>query len=265
MLVATTGVSFVLASRVAIADVILGTEDNDELVGTEVADKINALGGADLVYGDPTSGGPGGDDEIDGGAGDDELWGESGADTVVGSDGSDIVAGNFTDSGDNQDIFYGDAGFLQTSTEPGDDFVESGEDRIYGGTGMDILNARNKLAGRDIVDCGGQKKTRPSLTAKTQSRTAGSSNAAGNRNHPEKIEFRSPPALYTEDDRTKKIPPMPEQNPPPPTTNEATAESEVSAARAALEEARKRLEGIVEKAEETMQEAAEIQEVEMPP
>jgi Ca2+-binding RTX toxin-like protein len=90
---------------------ILGTVQNDHLVGTDGPDVIcagngedtvEALGGDDVVYGGN------GKDSIDGGPGNDELFGENAKDTLVGGPGSDLLdGGNGTDSchggpGDNQ-------------------------------------------------------------------------------------------------------------------------------------------------------------------
>ncbi len=93
------------------------TAGNDTLVRSDTAaDRIDALAGADLVYG------RGGDDDLRGGGGSDVLLGREGRDFVYG--------------GRERDRLYGDAG----------------DDRIGGGGGDDQLTGG---AGRDVFDMGG--------------------------------------------------------------------------------------------------------------
>ena len=56
---------------------ILGTDFNDYIVGDNGKDSITGLDGNDLILGDN------GDDIIDGGSGSDELWGDDGIDTFI--------------------------------------------------------------------------------------------------------------------------------------------------------------------------------------
>lgn len=81
----------------------LATNLNDEIIGSEAADRIEAGGGDDIVKGldgDDTLRGDAGNDRISGGAGDDTLFGGSGADIFeMSSDGgydvvADFAAGN---------------------------------------------------------------------------------------------------------------------------------------------------------------------------
>jgi Ca2+-binding RTX toxin-like protein len=65
------------------SNVIIGTEDDDDLVGTSANDLIIGLGGDDTIYGDT------GDDTIIGGNGDDELAGAAGDDCILGGAGND--------------------------------------------------------------------------------------------------------------------------------------------------------------------------------
>jgi Ca2+-binding RTX toxin-like protein len=67
--------------------VVNGTEGNDYLGGTAVAEKMYGLGGNDTLYGS------GGGDLLDGGAGDDSLQGGDGNDSLEGGAGADQLRG----------------------------------------------------------------------------------------------------------------------------------------------------------------------------
>jgi hypothetical protein len=73
-----------LASGVALAATITGTDGNDVLAGTRYADSIGA--GA-------------GDDRVNGRAGNDKIWGGDGEDKLYGGKGRDRIytAGWYTD------------------------------------------------------------------------------------------------------------------------------------------------------------------------
>lgn len=111
---------------------INGTENDDDIFGSETNDAINGLGGNDSLYG------RGGDDTLSGGEGNDDLYGEEGSDTLFGDDGNDDLyggAGNDVLSGDaDNDDLYGGAGADNLSGG-------SGEDDLYGGEGNDYLDA----------------------------------------------------------------------------------------------------------------------------
>ena len=83
---------------------ILGTSEDDILIGTDAHDLIFALGGNDIV-----SGGQG-NDCIIGGEGDDIIFGNAGNDHLVGGEGYDIIKGN------------------------------SGDDKLTGGLGFDVID-----------------------------------------------------------------------------------------------------------------------------
>jgi len=85
-------------------NVIIGTEDDDILVGTNRADLIISLGGDDII----TAGK--GNDCILAGDGDDIIYGNEGNDYINGGDGADILKG------------------------------QSGEDFLIGLTGVDIID-----------------------------------------------------------------------------------------------------------------------------
>ena len=70
---------------------VRGSENDDDLSGDRGANKIWALGGNDILFGDRS------DDELYGGAGDDDLAGGDGDDTLEGGDGADKLTGGEDD------------------------------------------------------------------------------------------------------------------------------------------------------------------------
>ncbi|MEM8870038.1 MAG: calcium-binding protein, partial [Pseudomonadota bacterium] len=123
-------------------NLIEGSDDDDDLLGTAGDDKILGLAGDDILdgaAGDDEIRGSTGDDEIRGRAGDDELRGGKGNDDVRGGAGDDVVR-----SGAGDDVLSGGAG---------DDFMMAGagDDEIDGGAGNDEMRAGQ---GDDIMDGG---------------------------------------------------------------------------------------------------------------
>ena len=139
-------VTLLLASGVAQADVITGTEAPDELVGTYGSDSIFGLGAGDLLLDDPTVLDPGADDSMYGGPGDDGIYAELGDDSALGGPGDDDVSG-----GMGADLLYGGDG--NDYVDDGPPFDTSG-DAIYGGAGDDTLDAFNDPPVADSVACG---------------------------------------------------------------------------------------------------------------
>ncbi|MBM3904597.1 MAG: HYR domain-containing protein [Thaumarchaeota archaeon] len=85
-------------------NVIIGKEDDDILVGTNLADLIISLGGDDIITAEK------GNDCVLAGDGDDIVYGNEGNDYINGGDGADIIKG------------------------------QSGEDFLIGLTGVDIID-----------------------------------------------------------------------------------------------------------------------------
>ena len=85
-------------------NLILGTADDDILIGTNSSDLIFSFEGNDIISGNQ------GNDCILSGEGDDIIFGDQGNDNISGGSGSDIIKG------------------------------QSGEDILQGGTGLDIIN-----------------------------------------------------------------------------------------------------------------------------
>ena len=169
-----------VASAVAWAANIRGTNGNDFLPGTSKADRISALRGDDIVYGlggsdkivassgsDLINGDgtcpPGvkdpnycSDDEDKGG--NDKISAGSGNDTVQGGKGNDTIRGN-----DGSDELDGESGNDRVSGWAGNDIVKggSGNDRLSGGRGSDDISGGSgndrifaRDGERDVITCG---------------------------------------------------------------------------------------------------------------
>lgn len=121
---------------------IIGTNGDDNLIGTPDDDNIFGLDGIDFISGQ------GGNDTIDAGDGDDSANGGQGNDTIILGDGNDQGGGNIGD-----DILHGGAGndnlFGEFSGET--ELGITGNDQLYGGEGDDFL--RGGL-GDDCLDGG---------------------------------------------------------------------------------------------------------------
>ena len=156
-----------------LADVLRGTAGDDLICGLLGDDEIDGLGGNDTLYGDacdkrakpfaPWRGKPAdpvtdGKDRLIGGDGDDRLFGAGGDDTLLGGSGLDqLVGGNEDDTldgGDGKDTLDGGAGNDRLS---GDTLVN----RYKGGSGNDVLNARNGRV--ETVDCGSGRRDRATV------------------------------------------------------------------------------------------------------
>ncbi len=92
---------------------LTGTDDDDVICGTRVANIIAAEGGDDTVYG------AGGNDYLKGKAGNDELNGGDGDDRLDGGDGDDTLNG-----GAGKDHFF---------------LLEQSGDKLIGGPGRDMI------------------------------------------------------------------------------------------------------------------------------
>ncbi|NNE11440.1 MAG: hypothetical protein HKN41_04260 [Ilumatobacter sp.] len=130
-------------------DELVGTNGNDLIVGLEGDDEIDGRGGDDVIIG------CNGEDDIDGGSGDDFIFGDnpifgdleapggddeihagSGNDTVFGGPGDDDIEG-----GNGDDELFGQPGNDDIEAGRGNDFVVGGfgDDDIDGGNGNDEL------------------------------------------------------------------------------------------------------------------------------
>lgn len=112
---------------------VFGTNDHDQLTGTQYNDIIIGLDGYDQISGldgdDVLIGGEGGD-EILGGEGNDQIFGEIGDNKLYGGDGDDVIFGNPT-------VKQLEENPLPEGVEIGRDYIEGGDgdDGIFGGAG----------------------------------------------------------------------------------------------------------------------------------
>ncbi len=119
-------------------NVIVGTDNNDTLNGTEGPDCIIGLAGNDTVNGLQ------GDDVLFGGRGSDVLHGHVGADSVFGGTCNDTLYGAHADAAvvdETTDTLVGGPGTDKLYGGAGDDDLdgETGNDTLYGGPGADTL------------------------------------------------------------------------------------------------------------------------------
>lgn len=130
---------------------IIGTDADDNLLGTRCGELIDGRGGHDNI--DAREG----NDSILAGDGHDHVVAGAGDDIVYGGAGDDIVL-----AGPGNDIVFGGAGNDRLLGEDGDDTIhgEQGDDRIAGGAGNDVLiggegdDAMHGDAGDDTLDAG---------------------------------------------------------------------------------------------------------------
>ena len=97
-------------------NLIVGSDDDDILIGTTLSDLIFANGGDDIISGDK------GNDCIIAGDGDDIIFGNQGNDNISGQDGNDIIKG------------------------------QSGEDFIFGGLGLDVIDGGDDIDTCKVID-----------------------------------------------------------------------------------------------------------------
>jgi hypothetical protein len=120
---------------------IVGTEGDDELHGTALADVLAGLAGNDRLFAeDPGYMG----DTLEGGSGADRLTGDYQRDTLEGGSGADVIRGG--PSGDLLDGGYG-------------------RDRLDGEGGRDVILARD--GERDVIVCGTNQPGTPELDTVT--------------------------------------------------------------------------------------------------
>jgi Ca2+-binding RTX toxin-like protein len=169
---------------------IFGTENGDQICGDTFwtvdssgrdyvvlitlkssADRIDGLGGDDIIYGGY------GDDIINGGVGDDRLYGDAGNNFLDGGPGNDILEALSGSSNlfgrDGDDRFYANPGLNDITNisggrgndtitggnniggDEGDDLIEIWNTRVngtaYGGTGSDTIRGELPIEGRFAV------------------------------------------------------------------------------------------------------------------
>jgi Ca2+-binding RTX toxin-like protein len=158
-----------------------GTNDDDFMNGSDLADQISALGGDDFIGGnggnDLIRGGEGADVSI-GGPGTDVMKDGKGADGPAGGEGADTIkAGKGNDrfrdfpirqsrqGGGTESCFrgfcaamFGDEQNDVLKGGKGRDYMEGeqGRDKMFGGKGDDVIDAANDdtPGAKDLVKCG---------------------------------------------------------------------------------------------------------------
>ncbi len=120
------------------------TPSNELIVGTDQIDEIFAQEGDDLVFGLL------GDDKIFGAAGQDNIVGGGGNDFINGDDGSDLMYGDPTSNDDPNKEAYGKDNL---NGDEGNDYLFGGKenDILNGNSGTDVLNGEDD---RDILNGG---------------------------------------------------------------------------------------------------------------
>ncbi|MEM7529566.1 MAG: hypothetical protein AAF416_18165, partial [Pseudomonadota bacterium] len=142
-------------------DLVIGTDQANEIVTNKGNDYVEGGGGADWIYtgaGDDTIDAGAGDDVVQGGRGRDQVDGGDGYDTLVTTDFNgayqvDLVTGwsnewawayNFEAAvtGDGDDIVTGNDAANQITTNGGHDVLTGGlnDDMLRGGAGHDSLD-----------------------------------------------------------------------------------------------------------------------------
>ncbi|MEG3978724.1 hypothetical protein QT970_29545 [Microcoleus sp. herbarium8] len=116
------------------------TEGDDKVLGTDLPDTLNGLGGNDIING------VAGNDSLTGGAGNDILNGGSGNDSLTGGAGNDNLTG-----GDGQDTFFFGAANGQDRIE---DFVVA-DDKIQIAAGLGFNSGADVLVPRPGTFFGG--------------------------------------------------------------------------------------------------------------
>jgi Ca2+-binding RTX toxin-like protein len=129
-------------------DALVGGDGDDTIFGGEGNDWILGERGADMIFGEE------GNDRISGGRGNDSLFGGDGNDKIMGAEGNDYLSGgdgrDTLRGGRGNDTLFGDDGNDRLEGNNGHDvaFGGNGNDVLVGGRGNDILAGGN---GRDIL------------------------------------------------------------------------------------------------------------------
>jgi len=125
--------------RAANFENVTGTDHDDELLGSSIANILKGGAGDDVIHGrnghDLLKGNEGNDD-LNGGKGDDDLRGGIGDDNLDGGDGDDDLLG-----GDGFDSLFGGLGDDDLQGGDGDDFLNAGAgvNTADGGAGNDVI------------------------------------------------------------------------------------------------------------------------------
>lgn len=139
-------------SGIGANDILHGEAGRDYIYGNSGDDKLYGGNDDDYLYGDNQDGSGTGSDELYGEAGNDQLLGYGGNDVLSGGDGDDLITGDNSDINDTgDDILYGDAGNDTLYGDNSDGSGVTGNDQLFGGTGIDQLIGNS---GDDILHGG---------------------------------------------------------------------------------------------------------------
>ncbi|MBE7382414.1 MAG: endonuclease/exonuclease/phosphatase family protein [Leptolyngbya sp. SIO1E4] len=133
------------------ANVINGTDGNDNLNGTGAAEVFNGFDGNDTINGN------GGEDTYFAGAGNDNVNGSNAAEYIDGGSGNDTINGN-----GGEDEIFGREGNDRINGSGASEFIDGGagndeingnggNDTLIGGDGDDIIRTGS---GNDLIDSG---------------------------------------------------------------------------------------------------------------
>ncbi len=143
------------------ADLLLGDDNDNVLLGNAGSDTILGFGGDDVIRsgaGAGLIGGGAGDDMLFDSAGNDTLSGDAGNDTLYASQGDDLLNGG----AGNDRLFLG-LGNDSASGGAGDDVFSTngGSDRFNGGQGFDAVTYQNQTDSLiiDLSDATGESNT----------------------------------------------------------------------------------------------------------
>jgi len=144
-----------------VSGIQIGTAKNDEFLGSNNGNILDAKFGNDNLYGGESGdifNANKGNDFISGGKGDDILYGDEGNDIIIGDLGSDLIFG-----GKGNDSINGSEGDDIILGNKDDDFIDGGkdDDTLFGGKGNDIMlgsQGDDYLFGNQGSDtiCGGE-------------------------------------------------------------------------------------------------------------
>jgi Ca2+-binding RTX toxin-like protein len=152
LLMATIGAAVLLASGVALAEIVTcdstppcyGTPERDDITGTASGETIYMMGGNDRVFAG------GGVDTIYGSSGTDELYGEQDKDKLYGDGGNDSIDASFNDTSGSKDRAYGGGGddFIVSAFDGNVDIIDCGK-----GTADEVTYDDNATVKDTVKNC----------------------------------------------------------------------------------------------------------------
>lgn len=134
-------------------DTLTGTNQDDSLFGRAGNDTLSGLDGNDSLFGEAGNdiiNGDDGNDRLFGGDGNDSINGGNGINVIFGGNGDDSLSSGFDITGGNSSIFGGNGNNSLTGGYYDDRlYGENGNDTLFGFYGDDTLNGG---AGNDTLE-----------------------------------------------------------------------------------------------------------------